>query len=48
MGRHAPYGQIPCPFVLFLQENGIIEQYSMLGKPQQKGVAERLWTWYVT
>ena len=40
-GRHAPYGQIPGPFALFLQENGIISQYSMPGEPQQNGVAER-------
>ena len=40
-GRHAPYGQIPSPFALFLQENGIIAQYSMSAEPQQNGVTER-------
>jgi hypothetical protein len=33
-GRHTPYGQVPGPFVRFLQENGIVAQYSMSGDPQ--------------
>jgi hypothetical protein len=40
-GRHTPYSQIPRPFARFLQENGIVAQYSMPGEPQQNGVAER-------
>jgi hypothetical protein len=40
-GRHTPYGQVPGPFARFLQENRIVAQYSMLGKPQQNGLAER-------
>jgi hypothetical protein len=40
-GRHTLYGQIPGPFVRFLQENGIIAQYSTLDEPQQNRVAER-------
>jgi len=40
-GRHTPYGQAPGPFVRFLQENGIVAQYSTPGEPQQNGVAER-------
>jgi len=40
-GRHTPYGQVPGPFVRFLQENGIVAQYSMPGDPQQNGVAKR-------
>jgi hypothetical protein len=40
-GRHTPYGQIPVPFVRFLQENGIVTQYSMLGESQQNRVEER-------
>ena len=40
-GRHASYGQIPGPFAKFLQENGIVAQYSTPGEPQQNGVAER-------
>jgi hypothetical protein len=33
-GRHIPYGQVPGPFVRFLQENGIVVQYSMSDDPQ--------------
>jgi hypothetical protein len=40
-GRHTPYGQVPGPFAKFLQEHGIVAQYSMPGEPQQNGVAER-------
>jgi hypothetical protein len=40
-GRHTPYGQVPGPFVRFLQENGIVAQYSMSGDPQQNRVSER-------
>ena len=40
-GRHTPYGQTPGPFAKFLQENGIVAQYSTPGEPQQNGVAER-------
>jgi hypothetical protein len=40
-GRHTPYGQVPGPFVRFLQENGIVIQYSMSDDPQQNGVTER-------
>jgi len=40
-GRHTPYGQVPGPFERFLQENGIVALYSIPGKPQQNGVAER-------
>jgi transposase InsO family protein len=40
-GRHTPYGQVPRPFARFLQENGIVAQYSMPGDPQQNGVTER-------
>jgi transposase InsO family protein len=40
-GRHTSYGQVPGPFVRFLQENGIVAQYSMSGDPQQNGVAKR-------
>ena len=27
-GKHTPYGQVPGPFVRYLQENGIVAQYS--------------------
>jgi hypothetical protein len=40
-GRHTPYGQVLGPFARFLQENGIVSQYSTPGEPQQNGVAER-------
>jgi transposase InsO family protein len=40
-GRHTPYGQVPGPFARFLQENGIVAQYSTPSEPQQNGVAER-------
>ena len=40
-GRHTPYVQVLGPFAKFLQENGIVDQYSTLGEPQQNGVAER-------
>jgi hypothetical protein len=33
-GRHTLYVQVPGPFVRFLQENGIVAQYSMSGDPQ--------------
>jgi hypothetical protein len=36
-----PYGQVVGPFVRFLQENGIVAQYSMSGNHQQNGVTER-------
>jgi transposase InsO family protein len=40
-GRHTPYGQVPGPFARFLQENGIVTQYSTPDEPQQNEVAER-------
>ena len=33
-GRHTPYGQVPVPFARFLQENGIVAQYSTPGESQ--------------
>jgi transposase InsO family protein len=40
-GHHTSYGQVPGPFARFLQENGIVAQYSMSDDPQQNGVPER-------
>jgi transposase InsO family protein len=40
-GRHTPYGQVPSPFVKFLQENGIVAQYKLPYEPQHNGIAER-------
>jgi hypothetical protein len=33
-GRHINLGQSPDPFALFLQENGIVHQFSMPGDPR--------------
>jgi transposase InsO family protein len=40
-GRRTPYDHVLGPFARFLQENGIVVQYSMSGDPQQNEVAER-------
>ena len=40
-GRYAETGQAPSPFAKFLQEHGIVAQYTMPGSPDQNGVAER-------
>ena len=32
-GRHTPYGQVPGPFAKFLQETGVVAQYSMPDEP---------------
>ncbi|KAM1777899.1 hypothetical protein ACFX11_044504 [Malus domestica] len=40
-GRYTEKGQMPGPFVKFLEEEGIIAQFTMPGTPQQNGVAER-------
>lgn len=40
-GRYDETGRNPGPFARFLEENGIIAQYTMPGTPQQNGVAER-------
>ncbi|RVW30939.1 Retrovirus-related Pol polyprotein from transposon TNT 1-94 [Vitis vinifera] len=40
-GRYLEDGQSPGPFAKFLQEHGIIAQYTMPGSPDQNGVAER-------
>ena len=40
-GRYTEKGQMPGPFAKFLQEEGIIAQYTMPGTPQQNGVSER-------
>jgi hypothetical protein len=33
-GQHSLYGQVPEPFARFLQENGIVAQYSTPGESQ--------------
>jgi transposase InsO family protein len=40
-GRYKEDGQAPGPFAKFLQEHGIVAQYTMPGSPDQNGVAER-------
>ena len=40
-GRYTEDGQAPGPFAKFLQENGIVAQYTSPGSPDQNGVAER-------
>ena len=40
-GRYTEDGQAYGPFAKFLQENGIVAQYTMPGSPDQNDVAER-------
>ena len=40
-GRYLEDGQSPGPFAKFLQEHGIIAQYTMLGSLDQNGVVEK-------
>ena len=40
-GRHTDLGQAPGPFYEFCKSQGIVNQYTMPGTPQQNGVAER-------
>ena len=40
-GRYMEDGQTLRPFVKFLQEHGIVAQYTMPGSPDQNGVAKR-------
>ena len=40
-GRYTEDGQAPGPFAKFLQEHGIIAQYTMPNSLDQNGVAER-------
>ena len=40
-GRYTKDGQAPGPFMKFLQENGIVAQYTMPSSLDQNSVAER-------
>ena len=40
-GKYTENGQAPSSFAKFLQENGIVAQYTVSGSPYQNGVAER-------
>ncbi|KAA0031640.1 Retrovirus-related Pol polyprotein from transposon TNT 1-94 [Cucumis melo var. makuwa] len=41
-GKYDENGQCPGPFAKFLESHGICAQYTMLGTPQQNGVAKRV------
>ena len=40
-GKYKENGQAPGAFAKFLQENGIVAQYTMPGSLDQNGMAER-------
>jgi len=40
-GRHGNVGQIKGPFAKYLEDSGIVAQFTMPGSPEQNGVAER-------
>ena len=40
-GRFTGSGKKPGPFARFIEENGIVTQYTMSGSPYQNGIAER-------
>lgn len=40
-GKHGDSGQAIEPFAKYLQEAGIVAQYTMPGSPEQNGVVER-------
>ena len=40
-GKYTENGQAPGPFAKFLQEHGIVAQYTMPGSPNQNFVVER-------
>ena len=40
-GKYTENGKAPGAFAKFLQENGIVSQYTMSGSPDQNGVAKR-------
>ena len=40
-GRYTEDGQAPGPFAKFLQEHGIVAQYTMPSSPDQNDVAEK-------
>ena len=41
-GRYTEYGQNMEPFAKYLQDNGIVAQYTVLGTSELNGVVERL------
>ena len=40
-GKYTKNGQAPSAFAKFLQENGIVAQYTMPSSPDHNGVAKR-------
>ena len=40
-GKHGDAGQRKGPFAKYLEDSGIVAQFTMLGSPEQNGVAER-------
>jgi hypothetical protein len=40
-GKHGETGQFMGPFAKYLQDCGIVAQYTMPGMPEQNGVVER-------
>ena len=40
-GKHGDVGQQKGPFSRYLQDNGIVAQYTMSGSPERNSVAER-------
>ena len=50
-GKYIEDGQAEGMFAMFVQQNGIIAQYTMPSSLDQNGVAERrigyYWTWFI-
>ena len=40
-GKHGDVGQLKGPFTKYLEDSGIVAQFTMPGSPEQNGVAER-------
>ena len=40
-GKHGDAGQLKGPFAKYLEDSGIVAQFTMLGSPEQNGVAKR-------
>ena len=40
-GKHGDAGQLKGPFAKYLEDSGIVAQFTMSGSPEQNGIAER-------
>ena len=40
-GKHGNVGQLKGPFAKYLEDSGIVAQFTMPGSPEQNGIAER-------